>query len=202
MTGNDAEQAARETLENKLYGLCIPPFWVKKAGRIVSGHPAKLITVVGFPLGYQMTEAKMEEVRQALRNGADEIDLVMNISAFKSGLMWTKVELAKCAQYIHEQNGLLKIIIETGLLDDTELHKACTMAANAGADYVKTATGFVAGIIKPQTIAKMRRYLPDTTGIKASGGIKTSEQVKALIEAGADRIGTSSALNIMHEEIA
>ena len=193
----DIEKLVAEAKEHGFVGVCVPPFWVKKAKREIGDSPIQLVTVVGFPLGYQMTESKLFETELAIKNGADEIDVVWSLSAFKAGMNWPKIELAKMAQLCHEHERLLKVIIETAYLSDEEIVQACIICAEAGVDYVKTSTGFAPEGAKEKHIRLMRENLPSSIGIKASGGIKTYEQAVKLIEAGADRIGTSSGVQIM-----
>jgi deoxyribose-phosphate aldolase len=178
-------------------GICVPPFWVKRAKREIGKEKILLVTVAGFPLGYNMTETKLDEIQRAIDNGADEIDVVWNITSFKTGIPWTKIEIAKCSKLAHDHQKLLKVIIETAYLSDREIENACKLCADAGADIVKTSTGFAPAGAKVEHVLLMRKSLPPTVGIKASGGIKTIEQVTALIEAGASRIGTSSAVSMI-----
>jgi deoxyribose-phosphate aldolase len=197
MTIGDVDKLVEQAKEHLLFGICVPPFWVKRARREIGSMPIALVTVIGFPLGYQMTETKLEEMKRAIADGADELDLVWNISAFKTGLPWTKIELAKCAKLTHDSQKLLKVIIETAYLTEAEIMAACKMCADAGADFVKTSTGFARAGASVEHVRLMRNHLPKYVGIKASGGIKTREQALALIEAGATRIGTSSALQMI-----
>ncbi|GAB3001363.1 deoxyribose-phosphate aldolase [uncultured Cyclobacterium sp.] len=195
------EQAIQTVLDQaKKYafrGVCIPPFWVKKAKRELSTFDIQLVTVVGFPLGYSMTQTKVFETRQAIKDGADELDVVWSITGFKSRMNWPKIELAKLANICHEEEKLLKVIIETALLQEEELLEACHICTDAGVDFVKTSTGFADKGAQIATIQRMREILPSQVGIKASGGIKTLDQAEAMIAAGADRIGTSSGHLIM-----
>jgi deoxyribose-phosphate aldolase len=144
-----------------------------------------------------MTETKLDEMQRAVDNGADEIDVVWNVTSFKTNLPWTKIEVAKCSKLAHDNHKLLKVIIETAYLSDEEIKKACKLCADAGADFVKTSTGFAPSGAKAEHIALMRENLPPAVGIKASGGIKTFDDAKRMIDAGATRIGTSSAVNIV-----
>jgi len=169
---------------------------VKRAKREIGQQPLQLITVAGFPLGYAMTETKLDEIKQAIDNGADEIDMVMNVSSFKTGLPWTKIEIAKCSKIAHDFQKMLKVIIETAYLSDFEIENASKMCADAGADFVKTSTGFAPSGAKTEHIVMMRKVLPHSVGIKASGGIKTMQHAQAMISAGATRIGTSSGVFI------
>ena len=202
ITANDIDRLAAEAKEYQLFGICVPPFWVKKAAREIGTADIQLVTVIGFPLGYQMTEAKVTEIEKAIENGANELDIVMNISAFKTGLPWTKIELAKCSKIIHEADCLMKVIIETSYLTDEEIVLASKLCADAGTDFVKTSTGFSGAGAKVEHIELMRKILPSNVGLKASGGIKTLADAQALINAGADRLGVSSAVSIMAEYYA
>jgi deoxyribose-phosphate aldolase len=199
LTDRDINRMVEQAIEHQFVGLCLPPFWIKKASRDLERQDIQLVTVVGFPLGYQMTETKLEEIKIAMGNGADELDIVMNLSAFKSGMPWVKIELAKCAKLIHEAHKIMKIIIETAYLSDEEVIQACGLCKDAGADFVKTSTGFAPQGATVDHIRLMRQTLPSQVGIKASGGIKTYHDAMALIKVGADRLGTSSGLAIMAE---
>lgn len=200
LTYKQVDLMIHEAKTYNFVGLCLPPFWVKKAKRDLKDTDIKMVTVVGFPLGYQMTETKITEIQKALDNGADELDLVMNISAFKSGMPWVKIELAKCASLVHEHEALLKVIIETAYLSEEEIITACKLCADAGADYVKTSTGFAPHGATIDHIQLMRSVLPSNVGIKASGGIKNYDQAITMVKAGADRIGSSSAVAIVNQQ--
>ena len=194
---NDVDQLVDEARQWKLLAVCVPPFWVKRARREIGNEKIILVTVAGFPLGYNMTETKLDEIQRAIDNGADEIDVVWNVSAFKTNLPWTKIDLAKCSLLAHHHQKLLKVIVETAYLSDSELEKACKICADAGADFVKTSTGFAPAGATIEHIEIMKKSLPSHVGIKASGGIKTAEQTIAMINAGANRIGTSSGISIL-----
>lgn len=196
MTIADIDRLVHEAALFEFIGICVPPFWVQRAKRELRGRNIKLVTVAGFPLGYNMTESKLEEIKRALDNGADEIDVVWNISSFKTGIPWTKIEIAKCSKLIHDHQKILKVIIETAYLSNEEIILACKICADAGADFVKTSTGFASSGAKAEHIELMRKTLPEHVGIKASGGIKTLADAQAMISAGATRIGTSSGVTI------
>jgi deoxyribose-phosphate aldolase len=198
----DIEKVVEEARLHAFWGVCVPPFWVKKAAREIGNSDIQLVTVIGFPLGYQMTEIKLAEMKMAMEGGANELDLVMNISAFKAGMNWPKIEWAKAATIAHDSDCLLKVIIETGYLSDEEISLACKWAADAGVDFVKTSTGFAPEGAKVSHIQLMRSQLPSSVGIKASGGIKTRDFAEELIQAGADRLGTSSGVEIIKGELA
>lgn len=199
LIGKDIDMLVKDAKDYRFHGVCVPPFWVKRASREIGDDEVALVTVVGFPLGYQMTEVKLEETKQALANGATEIDVVMNISAFKDGMPWAKIELAKLSKLIHDEGAQMKVIIETAYLNDDEVVAASLMAKDAGTDFVKTSTGFAGGGATVHHIALMREIMPSNVGIKASGGIKTYHDAVALIKAGADRLGTSSGLEIIKQ---
>ena len=197
ITHYDVEMLIAEAKEHSFIGVCLPPFWVKKAKRDIGEADLQLVTVIGFPLGYNMTETKLEEMALAIKNGADELDMVMNVSALKAQMSWVKIEIARCAQLAHEHERILKVIIETAYLSDKELEIACRWCADAGVDYVKTSTGFAPEGAKVEDVRKMRELLPSHVGIKASGGIRSLADAQALIQAGADRLGTSAGLSLM-----
>jgi deoxyribose-phosphate aldolase len=197
LTIQDIDKLVAEAKQYNFLGVCVPPFWVKRAKREIGDSKILLITVAGFPLGYSMTETKLEEIKNAIDNGADEVDVVWNISSFKSGNPWTKIEIAKCSKLVHGYQKALKVIIETAYLSDDEIVEACKICVDAGADFVKTSTGFAPSGAKLENIQLMKRSVPGGVGIKASGGIKTKEQAIQLIEAGADRLGTSSGIAIV-----
>ncbi len=197
LTIKEIDRLVEEAKQFNFLGICVPPFWVKRAKREIGNADIKLVTVAGFPLGYNMTETKLDEIRRGIDNGADEVDVVWNLTSFKTGIPWTKIEIAKCSKLTHDHHKLLKVIIETAYLTDEEITEACKLCADAGADFVKTSTGFAPSGAKPECIRLMRASVPASVGIKASGGIKTHEQIVELIEAGADRIGTSSAVKII-----
>lgn len=197
LTIADIDRLVDEAKQFRFLGVCVPPFWVRRAFRERGQEKIILATVAGFPLGYNMTETKLDEIKRAIDNGADEIDVVWNITAFKTGIPWTKIEIAKCTKLAHDHHRLLKVIIETAYLSDDEIENASKLCADAGADFVKTSTGFAPAGAKIEHVALMRKNLPPSVGIKASGGIKTAEQALAMINAGADRLGTSSGILIV-----
>ena len=197
LTIADIDRQVAEANEFGFFGVCVPPFWVKRARREIGKARISLVTVAGFPLGYNMTETKLDEIMRAIDNGADEIDVVWNLSSFKTGLPWTKIEIARCSTLAHRHQKLLKVIIETSYLSAPEIERACKICADAGADFVKTSTGFASGGATIEHVSLMKKVLPEQVGIKASGGIKTLQSAEALIDAGAQRIGTSSGISIV-----
>ena len=146
---NDIDLLVEEARRWMFLAVCVPPFWVKRASREIGKEKIILVTVAGFPLGYNMTETKLDEIHRAIDNGADEIDVVWNISAFKTNLPWTKIDIAKCSLLAHNHQKLLKVIVETAYLSDSELERACKICADAGVDFVKTSTGFAPATLAP-----------------------------------------------------
>jgi deoxyribose-phosphate aldolase len=197
LTIKDIDQLVAEAKQFHFLGVCVPPFWVKRAKREIGVDNIIVVTVAGFPFGYSMTETKLDEIKRAIDNGADEIDVVWNISSFKTGIPWTKIEIAKCSKLAHDYQKILKVIIETAYLSDEEILKACKICSDAGVDFVKTSTGFASAGAKEEHVRLIRSSLPSSVGIKASGGIKTVEKIISMIDAGANRIGTSSGVRIL-----
>ncbi len=193
----EIEKVIEEGIDHQFAGICIPPFWVKMASGLLRDQNIQMVTIGGFPFGYNKTETKIAEIRQAIEDGADEVDIVWNISAFKSNMSWVKTDIAKCSSLLHEHEKILKVIIETAYLDTEEIKKACLICQDAGADFVKTSTGFAHSGAKIEHVRLMRSVLPSHVGIKAAGGIRDLETALKMIEAGADRLGTSAGVSIM-----
>lgn len=177
--------------------VCINPGWVSLAAELLKGSGVGVTTVIGFPLGATTTKAKAAETLDALDNGATEIDMVLNVGALKSGL-YDAVE-KDIAAVVEASRGraAVKVILETGLLTDEEKVKACQISVAAGADFVKTSTGFGPGGATVQDIALMRRTVGPNIGVKASGGVRDAAACRAMIAAGATRIGASSGVAIV-----
>lgn len=194
----DIDKLVKEARENNFFGVCVPPFWVERAKREIGDSNVSLVTVIGFPLGYNRTETKLAEIEQAVKDGADELDIVLNISAFKDTMEWAKIDLAKCNNLIHKHGKNSKVIIETAYLSDEEIKKAAQICVDTGTDFVKTSTGFAPAGAKAEHIRLIKSIIPEGVGIKASGGIKTKADADAMIEAGADRLGTSSGIDIVN----
>lgn len=197
MTQDQVDHLVREAMEEQFMGVCVPPFWVKKVRRELGNEDIQLVTVIGFPFGYTDTATKVFETKEAIHQGADELDLVWSQTAFHSGMDWPKIEIAQIAKACHEEDRILKVIIETAYLSDEQLIKACRICQEAGADFVKTSTGYADAGAKTAHIKLMRQHLSSNVGIKASGGIKSLDFALELIQAGADRLGTSSAAALM-----
>jgi deoxyribose-phosphate aldolase len=199
MTGLEVEILIREAIEAQFIGVCVPPFWIRKVKRELGEQDIQLVTVIGFPFGYQDTATKVFETKNAIKEGADELDLVWSQTAYHSGMNWEKIEIAQISKICHEEGKVLKVIVETANLSQEQLVEACKICEDAGADFVKTSTGYASSGAKVEDILLMRSRLASTVGIKASGGIKTLDFALELIRAGADRIGTSSAKSLMKE---
>ena len=195
----DIDELVQQATSHEFIGVCLPPFWVKRASRELSQSDTQLVTVIGFPLGYQRTESKLLEIEKAIEDGANELDIVMNVSAFKSGMPWTKIELAKGAHIIHEAGCMMKVILETSYLTIEEIEVATRLCVEAGTDWVKTSTGFSSAGATQEHVRLMRTVAPSNVGVKASGGIRSLDQAKAMIEAGADTPGVSPGVAIMQE---
>ena len=197
MNGKDVDLLVREAIEEQFVGVCVPPFWLKKVRRDLGEENVQLVTVIGFPFGYSDTATKVFETKEAIQQGADELDLVWSQTAYHSGMNWPKIEMAQIAKICHEEERILKVIIETANLNEKQLIEACLICQDSGVDFVKTSTGYASSGAKIEDIRLMRETLSSSVGIKASGGIKTLDFALQLISAGADRIGSSSAKELM-----
>lgn len=191
------EKLCNEAKENGFAAVCVNPFYVKKAKELLKGTEVKVTTVVGFPLGANVKEVKAFEAKKAIEDGAEEIDMVINIGALKNRDYKTVKEDIKAVVEEARGKAIVKVIIETCLLTDEEKVKACELAKEAGAHYVKTSTGFNGSGATVEDIKLMKKVVGESMKIKASGGIRDYEAAKAMIDAGASRIGTSSSLNII-----
>lgn len=199
MTGEEVDVLIRDAIDEQFIGVCVPPFWVKKVKRELGEEDIQVVTVIGFPFGFQDTASKVFEVKESIKQGADELDLVWSQTAFHSGMNWPKIEIAQISNICHEEERILKVIIETAYLSPEQIREACLICQDAGADFVKTSTGYAPKGAQIEDILLMRETLPSQIGIKASGGIKTLDFALELIKSGADRIGTSSAKALMND---
>lgn len=180
--------------------VCVNPSWVKQASTFLRGTGVPVCTVIGFPLGATLPDVKAYEARRAIFNGAREVDMVINVGALKSGDdCAVEDDIRAVAEAAHENGVLCKVIIETALLTDEEKVRACLAAKNAGADFVKTSTGFSKGGATVHDISLMRRTVGSALGVKASGGVKGIDDARAMFEAGATRIGASVGVKIAQE---
>ncbi|WP_048151721.1 deoxyribose-phosphate aldolase [Palaeococcus ferrophilus] len=197
----DIIRLCEEAREYNFYAVCVNPYRVKLAKQQLEGSDVKVASVIGFPLGATPTEVKVFEAKRALDDGADELDMVINIGALKDkDYEYVKKDIAEVVKVAHERGALVKVIIETCYLSEDEKVKACELAKEAGADFVKTSTGFGTGGATIEDVRLMRKTVGPDMGVKAAGGIRTYEQAKAMIEAGATRIGTSSGVKIVGGE--
>jgi deoxyribose-phosphate aldolase len=188
LTIRDIDRTVEEATEHGMAAICVPPFWVKRASRELGSRTISLVTVIGFPLGYNMTETKLDEIRRGFDNGADEADVVMNLTSFKTGIPWTKIEIAKCAKLAHDHQKLLTVTIETGFLNDGETIGACKLCCDAGADFIKTSTGFSAGPAVIKLAGLIRSAVPVSVGVKIPTEVISEGQADALFDAGVSRI--------------
>jgi deoxyribose-phosphate aldolase len=190
-------QLCDDALQHTFYGVCVPPYYVRDAVRFIN-EQAKIITVVGFPMGYSTIPSKVEEIKKALDEGADEVDAVVSIAAIKSGNWnYVKNELDSMMRSVSLKGKVLKLIVETGILTRDELTKLLPIAEQNEVHFIKTSTGFNGVGATVEDVKFLKAALKGKTKIKASGGIKTQEQAEKLLNAGADRIGTSSGLNML-----
>ncbi|AQX54627.1 deoxyribose-phosphate aldolase [Priestia flexa] len=194
---------AQEAKEYSFASVCVNPTWVKKAAELLrDAQEVKVCTVIGFPLGASTPEVKAFETTNAIENGADEVDMVINIGALKDKNYDLVERDIKAVVDAAKGKALVKVIIEACLLTDEEKVKACELSVKAGADFVKTSTGFSTGGATVEDVALMRKTVGPDFGVKASGGVRGLEDAKAMIEAGATRIGASSGVSIAKGEIS
>jgi deoxyribose-phosphate aldolase len=197
-TRADILQLCREAREYKFASVCVNAYWVSFAASELAGSQVKVCTVAGFPLGATSTAAKVAETEAALDAGALEIDMVQNIGALRSGDDRTvQQDIEAVVKAAHRRGAILKVILETALLDDDQKTAACLLAQAAGADFVKTSTGFGPSGATVHDIELMRRAVGSAMGVKASGGIRTLEDFKKMVAAGATRIGASASVKIV-----
>lgn len=195
----EVRQLCAEALEYGFHGVCIPPLFVRDARRLLGEDSnIRVVTVVGFPMGYTAIPAKSEEIRRALDEGASDVDAVINIAAIKSE-NWNHVnhDIDSVARATHMRGRTLKLILECGLLTEAEIRRVCEFAREAQVNWLKTGTGFHGHPATPEMVRQLRAIAPASMSIKASGGIKTAKEAQALIDAGADRLGTSASLAII-----
>ncbi|MDH6363877.1 deoxyribose-phosphate aldolase [Enterococcus sp. PF1-24] len=188
-----------EAKKYHFYSVCINPTWVAFASQQLQGEPVAVCTVIGFPLGANTSATKAFETTDAIKNGADEVDMVINIGALKAQQYDIVQKDIEAVVNAAKDQALVKVIIETALLEKDEIIKACELAKVAGADFVKTSTGFSTGGAKVEDIRLMRATVGPEMGVKASGGIYSEADALAMIEAGATRIGTSAGVAIMSD---
>ena len=197
-TEAEVEQLCQEALKYTFASVCVNSYWVPKAAALLRGSPVKVCTVVGFPLGAMSTEGKRCETELAIAAGAQEIDMVINVGVLRSGgHEAVRKDIAAVVEAAHAKGAIVKVILETALLDDNQKAIACTLAKLAKADFVKTSTGFAKGGATAADIALMRFTVGPEMGVKASGGIRSLEDLKSMAAAGATRIGASASVKIV-----
>ncbi len=197
-TLEDIQRVCREAEQHGFAAVCIPPFYVKKAADLLAETPVKVATVIGFPMGYSATPAKVEEIKRAVDDGAHEVDVVVNLCALKSG-NWNYVrnDIDSVTTAVHLKGRRVKIILETGILTPEETTRVCEICLEVKPDFVKTCTGFNGGGATLEAVARLREAVTDQIKIKASGGIRTHAEALAFIEAGAARLGSSAGAALL-----
>jgi deoxyribose-phosphate aldolase len=196
----DIEKLCAEAKQYSFAAVCVPPLFVKKAKALTAGSEVKVATVIGFPFGYSAIEAKVAEIVLAIIDGADELDMVINISAVKNkDWEFLAYELNTVMPIIKGKGKIIKMIIESGILTDEEIITCCDIYGVAGIDFMKTSTGYAEKGATIEAVQLMRKHLPAAVKIKASGGIKNYSFARQLIDAGADRLGCSSSVQIVKE---
>ena len=202
-TRADVTKVCREARQYQFASVCVNPYWVPLVRAELHGSPVKVCTVVGFPLGATSTEAKVAETLSALRAGAQEIDMVINVGALRSGEHEAvKLDIQEVVKVAHAAGAIVKVILETALLDDNQKAVACTLCKLAGADFVKTSTGFGPSGATEADVRLMRETVGPAMGVKAAGGIRTLGDALRMLQAGATRLGASSSLSILAEAAA
>lgn len=196
-TEEDVLRIIEEAKKYQFFSVCINPTWVALAKEKLAGESVAVCTVIGFPLGANTSSVKAYETKDAIANGADEVDVVINIGALKSKQYKKVQQDIEAVVEAAKDKALVKVIIETALLNNEEIVKACELAKAAGADFVKTSTGFSTSGAKAEDVRLMRQTVGPDMGVKASGGIHNAEEAMAMVEAGATRIGTSAGVSIV-----
>jgi deoxyribose-phosphate aldolase len=201
-TRDEVRQVCAEAREYEFASVCVNSFWAKFVSGELRDSPVKVCCVTGFPLGAGATSAKVAETLAAIKDGAEEIDMVINIGAMRGGEAdIAKADIHAVVNASHSHGAILKVIIETCLLDDAQKTLACRLAQDAGADFVKTSTGFSKAGATAADVALMRRTVGPGMGVKASGGIRTLADLKAMVAAGANRIGASAGVRMVLETV-
>ncbi len=199
-TPSQIEQLCADARQASFASVCVNPVYVKMAARLLEGSPVKACTVVGFPLGATITRAKVAETLACLEDGAQEIDMVLPIGLLKAGQFEPVLEdILAIVETSHAQGAIVKVIMETALLTRPEKTAACLLSVAAGADFVKTSTGFSTGGATLEDVEWMRRVVGPVTGVKAAGGVRSLADARAMLAVGATRLGTSSGMKLLQE---
>jgi deoxyribose-phosphate aldolase len=199
-TISEVDKVCLDASMENFYAVCIPPKYVHSAKKMLDGSNVKVVTVIGFPLGLSAKETKVKEIEEAIKMGADELDMVIDLGALKSG-DWKHLEdeIKDCLKPVYAAGKVIKVIVESGILTENELIACCKLYGNYSIDFMKTSTGYADKGVTIEAVRIMRAHLPARIGIKASGGIKHAAFAKELINAGATRIGSSTSMQIMKE---
>jgi deoxyribose-phosphate aldolase len=196
-TIHDIKNLCEEALLHRFYAVCVPPPLVKTA----KAQGVTTATVIGFPFGYSIARAKLAEAQQAIQDGADELDVVINLVALKNKAWeYLKLEMESIVDIAHEAGKKVKVIIESGVLTNEEIVKCCEIYTSLGVDFLKTSTGYAEKSATVEAVQLMRAHLPSTIQIKASGGIRTYEQAVQMVQAGAARLGCSASVAIVNQQ--
>jgi deoxyribose-phosphate aldolase len=197
-TRDDVIRVCAEARQYGFAGVCVNSHWVPLVSEQLKGSPVKVCTVAGFPLGAASTDAKVAETAAAVRDGAQEIDMVINVGALRSGDLDTvERDIWRVVETAHKGGAAVKVILETALLTDAQKLTACDLSKSAGADFVKTSTGFGPGGATAKDVALMRARVGQSMGVKAAGGIRSLEDLNSMVEAGANRVGASASIKIV-----
>lgn len=197
-TRDQIRKLCDEALAHHFASVCVNPCWVRLCAEALRGSDVKVCTVIGFPLGATLSSVKAFEAEECIRQGAGEVDIVINIGALKSGdRQYVEDDIRFVVERAHALGALVKVIIETALLTQDEKVLACRLSQSAGADFVKTSTGFAGGGATAEDVALMRQVVGDAMGVKAAGGIRTYDDALRMIQAGANRLGTSAGVQII-----
>jgi deoxyribose-phosphate aldolase len=202
-TAADIRKVCAEARDYRFASVCVNPYWVRLVAGELAGSPVKVCSVVGFPLGASATEIKVAETAAAIRDGAQEIDMVLNIGELRGGNRdAVRGDIRAVVEAAHAAGAIVKVILETALLNDEQKIAASLLAKEAGADFVKTSTGFGPSGATAADVALMRRTVGPETGVKASGGVRTLEDLQAMVAAGASRVGASASVKIVEATAA
>lgn len=197
---SDVKQICSEAIQYGFAAVCIPPYHVAFAAQELENTGVKVATVAGFPLGYSATAAKVEEIKRAIGEGADELDVVVNLAAIKSGAWsFVKDDIDRMTTAVDLKGKLIKVILETSLLTETEIRKLCSICLEIKPNFIKTSTGFSGGGATVEIVRLLKEIVEDKIKIKASAGIRTREDAEQLLAAGAQRLGSSNSVMIVKE---
>jgi deoxyribose-phosphate aldolase len=202
-TASDIRKVCEEARNYEFASVCVNPYWIPIVSRELQGSPVKVCTVVGFPLGASATSIKVAETKQAIQDGAQEIDMVLNVGELRGGnTEAVAADIRAVVEAAHAGNAIVKVILETALLNESQKVAGCTLSKDAGAEFVKTSTGFSTAGATLEDVMLMRRTVGPDLGVKASGGVRTLEDLKKMVAAGATRVGASASVKIVEATVA